>query len=74
LPEFLEMRPILPTYEGHMLKVETRSVEQVLAELRQIAHGLSLQDPRAERIARMIRALEEAAAYRARPARVSPPE
>jgi hypothetical protein len=49
-----------------MLNVETRSVEQVLTDLRQIASGLSAKDPRGVRIARMIRALEEIVAHRAR--------
>jgi hypothetical protein len=55
-----------------MLNVETRSVEQVLADLRQVARGLSAKDPRATRVARMIRALEETVAHRARPAAMSP--
>jgi HAMP domain-containing protein len=49
-----------------MLQVQTRSVEQVLIDLRRIARELSAKDPRAERIARMISELEETVAHRAR--------
>jgi hypothetical protein len=55
-----------------MLKVETRSVEQVLTDLRQIARELSARNPRAERIARMVLALEETVARRTKPAVASP--
>jgi len=54
-----------------MLNVETRSVEQVLTDLREIARGLSAKDPRATRLAKMIRALEETVAHRVRPAAMS---
>lgn len=49
-----------------MLNVQTRSVEQVLIDLRRIARGLGARDPRAERIARMISDLEETVAHDAR--------
>jgi hypothetical protein len=55
-----------------MLKVKTRSVEQVLTDLREIARRLSAKDPRAERIARMISGLEETVAHPATPVAVSP--
>jgi hypothetical protein len=48
-----------------MLKDQTRSVEQVLIDLKQVVGELSAKDPRSERVARMIRALEETVAYRA---------
>jgi hypothetical protein len=49
---------LLPT-RAIMLNVETRSVEQVLVDLREIARGLCAKDPRAARLARMICELEE---------------
>jgi hypothetical protein len=49
-----------------MLNAQTRSVEQVLIDLKRIARELCAKDPRAERIARMISELEETVAHRAR--------
>ena len=50
-----------------MLNVQTRSVEQVLIDLRRIARELPAIDPRATRIARMISELEDNVAHRKRP-------
>jgi hypothetical protein len=49
-----------------MLKDQARSVEQVLIDLKEVAGELSAKDPRSERVARMIRTLEDTVAYRAK--------